>query len=315
MSDDITSAPVVDAVSSESSESDTSSSLSPSESANETANPSSSVAKTEPEKKIEKAIKRKLKLKVDGKDIEEEFDPADDEYLTRQFQMAKVAQKRMAEKAMLEKQVSGFIEELRKNPRKVLNDPDLGVDFKKMVQEFIDEEIENSRKSPEQLEKEKLESELKAIKDEYEREKQEFRAKELERLQNETVERYDMLITQSLEKSDLPKSPYVVKKISDYMILGLQERIDVTPEDVIPLVRDEIQEDLRQMFAVMPEEVIEKLVGKEVIGKIRKKRVAAAKSGTPPTPLKSSLTDTGTKQEGDAAKKAAKKSYKDFFGV
>jgi hypothetical protein len=263
---------------------------------------------------------RKLKLKVDGQELEEElpFDLDDNpeavEYMTRQLQLSKAAQKRMAESSQLQKEVKYFLEELRKNPKKVLADPSIGIDVKQLAAQIIEEEIANAQKSPEQLEKERLENELKSLQEEREREREEAREKEFSRLQEMEYERYDTLISKAIETSDLPKSPYVVKKIADYMLLGLNEGIDVSPEDVLPLVRDEIQNDLREMFAVMPDEVIEKIVGKDVFNRVRKKNVAKAKSA--PQPVKSAIKDTGVASKASASSSdAQKKTFRDFFGV
>lgn len=269
------------------------------------------LSKTE-KQEIKKNL-RKLKLKVDGREFEEEIDLDDNDNLTKQFQLAKVAQKRMSESSQLEKEVRSFIEELRKNPRKVLADPSIGIDVKQLAAQIIEEEIENSKKSPEQIEREKLENELKAMRSEREKEKEEGKRQEFERLQAQEFERYDLLMTQALEKSDLPKSPYIVKKMADYMLLGLQNNIEVSPTDVVPLVREEMMEDLKEMFAVMPEEVIEKIVGKDVINKIRKKSIAKAKQA-PTTTTKSLAKDTGQSSPKETAK-VDKKTFKQFFGV
>ena len=272
------------------------------------------------ESKKEAARIRKLKLKVDGQEFEEDlpFDLDDNpeavEYMTRQLQLSKAAQKRMAESSQLQKEVKYFLEELRKNPKKVLADPSIGIDVKQLAAQIIEEEIANAQKSPEQLEKERLENELKSLQEEREREREEAREKEFSRLQEIEYERYDTLISKAIETSDLPKSPYVVKKIADYMLLGLNEGIDVSPEDVLPLVRDEIQNDLREMFAVMPDEVIEKIVGKDVFNRVRKKNVAKAKSA--PQPVKSAIKDTGASTKGAAnSSDAQKKTFRDFFGM
>lgn len=271
------------------------------------------------EAKAEAKRLNKLRLKVDGRELEEELpfeideDPEAVEYLTKQLQMAKVAQKRMAEHAQFQKEVNALVDKLRKNPRAVLSDPSIGIDLKQLAAEIIEEEIANSQKSPEQLEKEKLERELQALKDEREREKQDFQRKEFERLQEVEFERYDALMSKALETSDLPKSPYVVKKMAEYMLLGLNEGIELTPEDVIPLVRDEIQSDISDMFAAMPEDVVEKLIGKDTLGRIRKKNLSKAKAA-PPVPVKSAVKDSGTKAQKTEASPAKAKNFKDFFG-
>jgi hypothetical protein len=271
------------------------------------------LAAPEAKKEVERQM-RKLKLKVDGRDIEEEFDPNDDEYLVRNLQLAKASQKRMQEKAELEKDIRGFFEELKKNPRKVLADPSIGLDMKKIAAEILEEEIANSQKSPQQLEKEKLENELKDIKAEREKEKEDGKKKEFERLQNEAYERYDVLMSQAIEASELPKTPYVVKKMADYMLLGLQNNIDLSPQDIIPIVREEMKEDLKEMFKVMPEDAIEELIGKDTLNKIRKKNLAKAKNAPVTQPSSKMTQDTGTKAK-DAKSDAPKKSYRDFFGV
>ncbi len=264
-----------------------------------------------------KAKLRKLNLKVYGRDEVEElpFDLEDNPeaiaYMTKQLQLAKASQRSMQEKSSLEKEVGAFIEDLRKNPRKVLSDPRISVDLKKMAAEIIEEEIEQSKKSPDQIEKEKLEARLKELEDERKKEKDDFRAKELERFTEQQMIQYDNQMTKALEKSDLPKSPYIVKKMADYMLMGLNNNMALTADDVVPLVREELQNDLKEMFAVMPDEVIEAMVGKEVFGRVRKKNVAKAKA-TPPT-LKSQIQDTGGKAEAKSEVKP--QNYKDFFKI
>lgn len=100
------------------------------------------------------------------------------------------------------------------------------------------------------------------------------------------------------------------------MYLGLQEGLDIGPEDVLPLVKEEIQNDIKEMFSVSPDQLIEQLVGNDTINRIRKKRVAQAKQN-PPTPVSKAIKDTGTsdkpaEKEIDETKK---QTFKAFFGV
>lgn len=260
---------------------------------------------------------KKLKIKVDGRESDEELpfeiddDPAIVDYMTKQLQMSKMAQKRAQEKATIEKQVDQVIHLLKTNPRKILTDPAIGIDLKKFAAEIIEEEIQNSQKSPEVLEKEKIAAELKELKEQYEREKEETRQKELARLEQQEAERYDNAIEKALNGSDLPKSPYVVKKIAEYMYHGLKNGVDLSPEDVLPLVREEIQGDLQQMFSAMPLDVVEQLVGKDIFKKVRQKNLEKVKS-TPASVNKP--IDTGVSKKSEP-KAEVKKTFKQFFGV
>ena len=275
-----------------------------------------SAIKATPAKQVKQELKkqmRKLKLKIDSKEEEIEFDPNDDEFLTREFQKARAFQKRSQEYSTLEKNVRNFVEELRNNPRKILSDPNIGIDLKKLAAEVIEQEISNSQKSPEQLARERLEEELGNLKQEREKERKDLETREFDRLQQQEMERYDISISRALQASNLPKTPYVIKKMADYMLIGLQEGMDVSPEDVIPLVQKEMQNDLKQMFAVLPDEVIQSLVGKDVFNRIRKNSVNKAKSGqtSPPQPLNKAIKDTGAK--GGEQKADKKVSFKEFF--
>lgn len=270
-----------------------------------------------PKEKAQEIKKIKsLKLKIDGQEFNEELpfeindDPKMVEYLKRNLQFSKVAQKRIQEQKQLQDEVTQFINELRTNPRKVLSDKSLGVDLHKIAKDILEEEIANSQKTPEQIEREKIENELKTLKEEREKEKAQ-REKEMAQAKYEQeVERYDMKITKALEGSSLPKSPYTVKKIAEYLSLAIENGIDANPEDVLPLVQAEIQDDIKQMFGVMPEDVIEKIIGKDVLTKVRKKNLAKA----PPTPVKKSIPDVGAKATPKAPA-SNPQSFKDFFKV
>jgi hypothetical protein len=258
---------------------------------------------------------KKLKLKFNGKEIEEdlpfEIEEAHADWLTKQRQKAMLADHKANEYSQLEREIGAFIQELRKNPKKALSNPAIGLDIKQFAAEILQEEIEQAQKTPEQIKEEALQRELEELKAERAREKEEMNARELERLTEREYERYDNLMSAAIESSDLPKSPYVVKKMTEYLMMGIENGIDVEPKDVIPLIREEIQNDIQEMFQVMPAEVIEQILGKSNIEKLRKKRVASAKA---PVPVKASVKDVGA-QKKEEVKEEKKQTLRDFFGV
>ena len=266
-------------------------------------------------KKVEKAIEnriKKLKLKVDGKEIEESLDLDNDEELVRHLQMSKMGQKRAQEKADLEKQVKAFFEAFDKDPFAAMKE--LGKDPNKAIDDYINQQMEQARKSPEQLAKEQLERELQMLKSEREREKQELQNKELERMQQAAFQQYDIEMEKALTTSDLPKTPYTVKKMADYMLVALQAGYDVKPADVVDIVREEMSNDLKEMFASMPEDKVEMLLGEQMINKLRKRRVAKAAAAQQAV-SKPSILDSGKSSKTEAKKEGEKKSFKDFFGI
>lgn len=258
---------------------------------------------------------KKLKLKFNGREIEEdlpfEIDEEHADWLAKQRQKAMLADHKANEYSQLEREIGAFIQELRKNPKKALSNPAIGLDIKQFAAEILQEEIEQAQKTPEQIKEEALQRELEELKAERAREKEEMNARELERLTEREYERYDSLMSSAIESSDLPKSPYVVKKMTEYLMMGIENGIDVEPKDVIPLIREEIQNDIQEMFQVMPAEVIEQILGKSNIEKLRKKRIASAKA---PIPVKASVRDVGA-QKKEEKKEQKKQTLKEFFGV
>lgn len=283
--------------------------------ANIDANPNLSNAQKQQAKKTLKS----LKIKYNGREYDEALPfeipdtPESVDYMRKQLQMSRMGQGKSQELAEFQKQAVEFIDQLKKNPRKILSDPNIGVDLKKIASEILQEEIENAKKSPDQIEKEKLQAELKQLQEERKQEQEQAKQKEFNRIQEQEYERYETLITSALETSDLPKTPYTVKKMADYMLLGLQNGLDVSPQDVLGLVREEMQNELQEMFAAMPEENIEKVVGKETINRLRKKNLQKAKQII----TKQQIQDVGAKKteapkDDNVDKK--KTDMKQFFG-
>lgn len=270
----------------------------------------SKLSKSE-KKELEKKLK-KYKLKVDGKEEEMELDLDNEEEVKKHLQFSKAAQKRMQEKAELQKSVEQFIDLLRTNPRKVLSDPNINVDIKKFAQDILNEELENANKSPEQLEKEKLQKELEELKDKYKKDEEDRKSKEYQRLQQEAEQKLEGEISDALTSSELPKSPYTVRKMAEIMMLALQNDIDLGPKDVIPLLRKQMKEDISELFSASSDEVLEELIGKDNISRIRKRNIAKAKQAVDTA---NSVKSTGGENKPKDAQETKKISMKEFLGM
>ena len=266
---------------------------------------------------IQKKKIKQIKGKYNGKDFVEdlpfEIDEDQAEYFQRQLQMARMGQHKAQELSQFEREVGAFLQELKTNPRKALSNPAVGIDIKQLAAEILEEEIMEAQKSPEQIEKEKLERRLKELEDEREQERQAAQQAELERLTEREFERYDNLMSSALEGSDLPKSPYVVKKMTEYMIQAVENGIDVEPKDVIPLIRNEMLGDVQELLRSMPPEMVEQLLGNDIITALRKQRVAAAKK--PPVPVKSAIKDVAKEKASEPKQPEKKMTIKDFMGI
>lgn len=255
------------------------------------------------QKQLAQELKKKFKIKVNGKEYEEELDLNNDEDIVRRLQMNKLSQQRVQEAQELKKAAEQFIEMLRTNPRKVLADPNIGVDLKKLAQDVINEEIENSTKSPEQIEKERLQRELEELREKYKKDEDERKNREFQRLQAEQEEKIQSDIEGALTTSDLPKTPYTVRKMAEMMMLALQNDIDLSPKDLVPMLRKQMQADIKELFSASTDDVLEEFIGKDRISSIRKKQVAKVKQQV-------AETANQVKPTGNDVKKAETKDQK-----
>ena len=273
---------------------------------------------TPQEKVAEQKKKLKaLKLKFNGKEIDEELpfeiDEEHADWMKKQLQMSKLAQSKAQEASELQKEVVAFIQELKSNPRKALSNPMVGIDIKQLAAEILEEEIENSKKSPEQLKIEEYEKKLKEIEEKNAREKEEQEKQRQEIALERAYEKYDNMIASALESNpDLPSNPYIIDKMVKYMAIAVEEGYEPEMDIITNIVREEINNDVKHLLTVLPVEQVEKLLGQEVLGKLRKNRLANAKKTPPPT--KKLTTDIAAKKEAPA-QQVTKTTIKDFFGV
>lgn len=262
-------------------------------------------------------LKRRMKFKINGKDVERDVDLGDEKGLRELLQKGYAADERFQSASQLEKKMREFAEILQRDPIEALiaagHDPD------KLTEAYMKKRVDELAKSPEQLQLEKLQKEIEKERKLREGLEQEKLTAEQQKVEAEYSRQLDDEISTALTSSDLPKSPYVVKRIAENLMLGLEQgNEDITVEDVLPVVERQIKEEIRQMFEAMPEDIIEKTLGSDVANKLRKRRLAQAKAGkTPDTAASVKATgqselNKSRSQEEPKAKVPAKDFFKNF---
>lgn len=245
------------------------------------------------------SLKKKLKLKVDGQEIEEEVDLADEEYLKRELQKSKAFDKRAKEFAGYKSQVDQLLQLLQNDPEALLEKMGLNVD--EFAEKRLTKKLEQLKKTPEQIEREKMQAELEELRNDKKRIQEEKEKADMERLRNEQSTQITNEIVEALDgaKSILPKkNPLVLQRIAQTMVLAMKNGYpNVTAKDVIPLVEKQWKQEMNSFFAESPEDLIEMLVGKEKLTAWRKSQYAKAKN-KPPTPVNNKPLDTGATNKG-----------------
>lgn len=271
------------------------------------------VAKAESGEKLTKKEEKQLKeykLKVNGKEKSFKLDLNNEEEVKKYLQKAVASDESFQQAAEVRKAAMQFIEELRKNPRKVLSDPSIGLDVKKLAEEWMNEQIVEMEKTPEQREKEKLQKELESIKKEREDEKKASEDKEFERLQVEHEKQLETDISAALDIGGLPKTARTVRGMAELMMIALQQGIDLSPKEIVPIMKNSTLSEFKEIISSLGDDQLEDFIGKEVIARIRKKNVAKAKA----VETASSVKPTGNSINNKETKEVKKIPYRDFFG-
>jgi hypothetical protein len=90
---------------------------------------------------------------------------------------------------------------------------------------------------------------------------------------------------------------------------GYEPDMDLITEQV----RTEMESDVRHLLTMLPPDQVEKIMGAEVLGKLRKSRLAKAKSA--PQPIKSAVKDVAPAKREAAKIPEKKQTIRDFLKV
>lgn len=214
------------------------------------------------------SLKEKFKLTVDGEEIEDEVDWNDKESLKKKLQLAHAAQKRMGEAKAAKAKAFEIIKAFEEDPKNVFKR--LGAKGREAAEAFLLEQIQEEMLDP----KDKELRDLKKYKEEMEAEREKTKAEKekaaLVEQETKYAQEFQATIIGALEKSGLPKSPELVKRMASVMAKNLDLGIELTPDELASEVRSEIQGLLKSIVKDADGDHLLGLFGEDIGNKIRK---------------------------------------------
>lgn len=260
---------------------------------------------------------KKFNLKVDGKDLEKEIDMANETELIKILQMAEMSQKRAQETADLRKkdahrenQMNAFMESLQKDPEMIMRQ--MGIDPAKFAEDLLNREVEKMQLSPEERRVQELEAELNTIKAQKEEERVKLEEQKANALRDQYAADFERDIISALDEGQLPNSPHIINKMVDMMSVAIQNKIDVSFADLIPMIKEERSSDIKSQIQGMSADDLIQLLSGQVLNDIIVKKTPVKKKVVPPTAA--SIKDTGSsKEKSNSGSVTRNKSAEDFF--
>jgi hypothetical protein len=259
------------------------------------------------EKEVKNLIKE-FQLKVNGKIVNKTIDLSDENALRNELQLSAAARQAMQEAANLKKLYESEVSRLKSNPFDVL--AELGLDPDQLAEMRIQQRIEEMKKSPEQVEREKIQLELQVAREEARKLKEERESEQFEKLKEQAAVEIENEIEAALDAhKTLPKSRHIVKRIADSMLWAMNNGYDVSAEDVMPLVEKEWREEMSRLMDDSPEDVLEQLIGQRNIERLRAKRLNAMATTKTANAVKPTTASIQKQEE----QKSEKIRQRDFF--
>ena len=261
-------------------------------------------------------------LKVNGKEVTEKINLKDRERITKALQMEKAAQQAFQDRAITAKQleeiqgdVQEFLHQFSSDPLSVIMNGEFNFtkeQKRQLAEAILREDLEESQKTPEQLEYEETKRRYEELLAEKQALEEERRSQEQAYLEQQAAIELENEIAGAIEAGSLPKSKYMTKKLADLAYIAYVNGVDLSMQELIPFVKEQYKKDMAEMLQVLHDDEVEELVSKERILNIRNKQIQSVKpkDGAPKSPLKTQDTGSSSKSKEE---KDTKIRAKDFF--
>lgn len=247
---------------------------------------------------------RKFKVKVDGEEIE-----IDENQLISDYQTKRAADKRFQEAAKLRKQAEEVIHLLKTDPRAALRHPAIQANERELAEAILAEELENELLDPKDRQIKQLQRELKEKSDTEAETKAAAEAKSISEAEAQYTAAYETSISAALTTAGLPITNMTVRSMTSYLQNALEAGYDMEPKQVVDLVRQDYQAQIKELFSASDANTITQLLGEDGLKKVRGIDLSRLKSPQ-------QLTPTPTPEnQGQSKTKAGERKQKvsDFF--
>ncbi len=212
-----------------------------------------------------------FEVKVDGKVMKMTRDE-----MIQHASLGHAAQKRFQEAAQMKKQAESVLGRLRdpKQAISLLQDPSLGLNKEQVKEAFeqwyINEFIEPEKLSPVERRARDAEAKLQKYQEQEKQRESEKLKSQQEAMTSQARENLQSQIVEALDTSGLPKTNFTVRRLAYWMQRNLANGYDAPMDVIVGQVRNEVNSSLRDLVEASDGEVLIKILGDGVVGKLRK---------------------------------------------
>ncbi len=276
------------------------------------AKPEPKAETSEAPKDLTPAEKKIWKLKADGEEFE--FDATDEENVKRAIMKVKGSEKRIEDATKVRRQAEEFIDGLRDPARlrQILQDPRIGIDLKKFAEDYVWEQIQEEKMSPEERASRDKDAELKRYKDKEAKDAEDKQSTAKREEQKRHEQSYEEKIQKALESGRVAKTPEAVKTMAHYLYIAAEQGLDLSPEDLVEQVNGDMRNNTGLVLGQLSGQALLDFIGEAKLEEIRKTDLARLKDPQGnPFPSRSSHKQAANGREQPAPKRVSGSVWKD----
>lgn len=272
---------------------------------------------------VQQAVQKikQLKLKVDGQELIEdlpfEVTPEQAEYLKKELQLSKMANKRAQEAADLRKkhqaresELNQFLELLKEKPELILSQ--MGKNPVELAEKWLQDEVEKMSMDPKERRIKELEAEMKKIADEKAAAKKAQEEAQKNFLRDKYASDFESQLTKAMESGSIPKEPELVNSMVAYMAKAIEAGVDISFDEIVPLVKNSHRSLVKNTLKGFSAQELMELLSEAQVNDLLVKKTPPKKKVAPPNAQ--SVKDSGATKSDDPEKpKLRNKSMRGFF--
>lgn len=214
---------------------------------------------------------RRLKLKIDGKEME----MAESEVISYATK-ARAADQRFNEAANMRKEAESILKFAKDNPAEFFKKT--GMNAREWAEQFLIKEIEREQMSPEQKKAWENEEELRQYKNKEKQTAEKERTDQIAALEKTHLQNYDVMFTEALQKSGLPKTAYTVKRMAELQLVNVKKKLDLNADQLAKLVREDYAAEQKSLLSAYDGDQLIDFLGPEIVKKLSKAQIAKLKN-------------------------------------
>lgn len=227
-----------------------------------------------------KKKKGKEVLKINGKQRE----IGDYNDMVRLAQLGLAANEKFQQASDKIRQAEAIVELLQTNPEKALHR--LGFDVRQLAEEYLRSELQKEVLTDEQRKMLSMEEKLAEYEAEKKQKEEDAKANRISELQRHYENELSDKIIKAIETYKLPRNERTIGRIAEKLYVALENGYEIDPLDVAPLVKQEVDEELRGMYGTLDVEAMLQILGEDNLKKIREYELRKVKDKAPKNPVK-----------------------------